>query len=213
MYNQAELYQNGAGQTFEFEARYVDHSYICYFCQQDFSGPSTRYVQVGKTPILIYCRGCLEKCFAKVQKPSLVKEEVPLTQDERDAFIRRHAAAALDQAKQLITVDRAEDYGSVEENFDLVAQYWTIHLRAILKFHEVDPGTFGLNEHDVGIMMTQFKLARIWGPYKPDNYDDGIGYLALAKGLAKLGYEDDKELESQNSTSGQNTVGNPKTSQ
>lgn len=212
MYNQAELYKNGAGEFFEFEARYVDYHYICYFCQQDFGGPSTRYIQVGSAPIRIYCFGCLSKCFAKVQRTETAQTSPIMDQDARDAFIRKHAAEALDTAKKLITQDRAEDYGSAEENFDLVAQYWTIHLRAILKFHGVDPETFGLSEHDVGIMMTQFKLARIWGPFKADNYDDGIGYLALAKGLAKLGIEDDKELESQNPTSGQNPVGDTKTS-
>ena len=210
MSNQIELYHNAAGKIFQFEARFEECPYVCFFCQQDFKlYPSTRHFQLETGNI--YCATCLSKCFAKVQELYSIKL-TPLTQDERDAFIRQHAAAALDQAKHLITVDRAKDYGSVEENFDIVAQYWTIHLRAVLKFHGIDPETFGLSEHDVGIMMTQFKLARIWGPYKPDNYDDGLGYLALAKGLAKLGYEDDKELESQNPTSGQNTTGNTKAS-
>ena len=113
----------------------------------------------------------------------------------RDTFIRQAGADALDTAKRLITQDRAKDYGFVEKNFDMVAQYWTVYLRSILEFHGIDPETFALDKHDCCVMMSLFKTARIFGPYKPDNYDDGMGYLALAKGMMSLEHDNDKERQ------------------
>ena len=78
-------------------------------------------------------------------------------------------AECLDTAKELVTKDRANDHGDMENNFATIAMYWSTHLG-----HKVEP-------HDVGVMMALLKMARAKGnPYHDDNYVDGAGYLACA---------------------------------
>jgi hypothetical protein len=78
-------------------------------------------------------------------------------------------AEILDEAKECVMVDRAADHGDLEDNFVLIARYWSNHLDA-----QITPA-------DVGIMMTLLKIARMKGnPNHKDNYVDGAGYLACA---------------------------------
>ena len=75
----------------------------------------------------------------------------------------------LDEAKQCVMKDRAATHGEMEDNFQAIADYWSIHL-----------GT-AVSANDVGIMMTLLKIARAKGnPQYEDNYVDGAGYLACA---------------------------------
>ena len=78
-------------------------------------------------------------------------------------------AEILDEAKECVMVDRAADHGDLEDNFVLIARYWSNHLDA-----QITPA-------DVGIMMTLLKIARMKGnPNHKDNYRDGVGYMACA---------------------------------
>lgn len=75
----------------------------------------------------------------------------------------------LDDAKQKVTVERAQDHGDMQDNFNTIAVYWSEHLD-----HKI-------TANDVGVMMTLLKAARIKSnPYHEDNYVDGAGYLACA---------------------------------
>jgi len=75
----------------------------------------------------------------------------------------------LDEAQQCVMKDRAATHGEMEDNFMLIARYWSAHLG-----HKVEPV-------DVGVMMTLLKIARAKGnPHYEDNYVDGAGYLACA---------------------------------
>jgi len=79
----------------------------------------------------------------------------------------------LDTAKQYVTVDRAATHGESEQNFNLIARYWTAHLDTII------------TAEDVAIMMTLFKLARAKGNVRnPENWIDGCGYLACGGEIA-----------------------------
>lgn len=82
-------------------------------------------------------------------------------------------ADVLDAAKILVTKDRADQHGNMENNFATIAEYWSTHLGS-----EVKPS-------DVGIMMALLKIARMKSnvEYK-DNYEDGCGYLACAGEIA-----------------------------
>jgi hypothetical protein len=78
-------------------------------------------------------------------------------------------AEILDTARHLITGDRQADYGDARENFEAIARLWSAYL-----------GT-SVRASDVGALMTLFKLARHrTGNFKPDNYVDAAGYIALA---------------------------------
>ena len=82
-------------------------------------------------------------------------------------------AQVLDLARQAITVDRAATHGNAENNFALIATYWTAHLG-----HRV-------TSEDVAVMMVLLKLARAKsnGAHL-DNWTDAIGYAALGAEIA-----------------------------
>jgi hypothetical protein len=76
-------------------------------------------------------------------------------------------AEILDTAKEYVTKDRAADHGDMEDNFHTIAEYWSTHLGRVI------------NAHDVAVMMTLLKCARIrQNPSHDDNWVDGAGYMA-----------------------------------
>ena len=78
-------------------------------------------------------------------------------------------AKILDTAKEYVTKDRAATHGSAEDNFGLIAAYWSAHLNRTIK------------PHDVAVMMTLMKLARMRSnPAHVDSAIDAAGYSALA---------------------------------
>lgn len=83
-------------------------------------------------------------------------------------------AEILDEAKEIVTKDRAADHGDLEDNFNTIAAYWSEHLN-------VD-----ITAVDVGLMMTLLKCARAKSnPTHMDNYRDGAGYMACAAECAE----------------------------
>ena len=82
-------------------------------------------------------------------------------------------AKILETAKQYVTKDRASDHGDMEDNFEMIADFWSVYLDIRIKPHEV------------GVMMTLLKVARIRSnPEHPDNWIDGAGYMACGGELA-----------------------------
>lgn len=82
-------------------------------------------------------------------------------------------AAILDAAKKIVTGDREKQYGKPEDNFGVIAEFWTTYTG-----HPI-------SSEDVAIMMALLKIARIRsGNYKADSFVDGVGYLSLAAEIA-----------------------------
>lgn len=82
-------------------------------------------------------------------------------------------AAILDAAKKIVTGEREKQYGSPENNFAVIAEFWTTYIG-----HPI-------SSEDVAIMMALLKIARIRsGNYKADSFVDGVGYLSLAAEIA-----------------------------
>lgn len=80
----------------------------------------------------------------------------------------------LNLAKDTVTKDRSDQYGNPEDNFALIAKYWSLYTGA------------EISAKDVAIMMTLLKIARITtGKHHLDNYTDSIGYLACATEIAE----------------------------
>jgi len=73
-----------------------------------------------------------------------------------------------------VTQDRAATHGKMEDNFQLIADYWSLHLG-----HDI-------TANDVGVMMTLLKLARIKNGQvsNADNYVDAAGYMACSGEIA-----------------------------
>lgn len=75
----------------------------------------------------------------------------------------------LDKAKEIITKERRDCYGNIEDNFNKIASYWSLYL-------DID-----ITGQDVANMMIFLKIARIQtGGYHADNYIDIAGYTACA---------------------------------
>lgn len=86
----------------------------------------------------------------------------------------------LDSAKKCILGDRDERYGSPKGSFEEIANRWSHYLT------KVTGHLIALDEHDVAIMMTEFKISRIMTSHgkSEDSYVDACGYLAIAGELS-----------------------------
>lgn len=70
-------------------------------------------------------------------------------------------------AENMVNGDRAQDYGSVEDNFNKIAGLWGAYTGRVFK------------AKDVAAMMALVKIARISsGRAKEDNWVDLAGYAA-----------------------------------
>ena len=73
----------------------------------------------------------------------------------------------LNTAKQMVCGKRETDYGSPEDNFSLIGEFWSTYLE------------IKINAQDVANMMCLMKLARIKsGHGTMDSYIDLAGYAA-----------------------------------
>jgi hypothetical protein len=88
---------------------------------------------------------------------------------ENDCMTR---SEILDTAKKTVSEDRNKQYGEPEDNFQKIADYWSVYLH-------VD-----LTAKDVGHMMVLFKIARAQAETKADNYIDMAGYAACSGEIA-----------------------------
>jgi HAMP domain-containing protein len=100
----------------------------------------------------------------KIGTPKEVLEAVNLTVTRSEV---------LDTAKDYVTKDRAAEHGDMENNFNTIARYWSVHLDA-----QITPT-------DVAVMMNLLKVARIKSnPKSKDNWVDGAGYMACGGEIA-----------------------------
>ena len=84
-------------------------------------------------------------------------------------------AEILESASTITCQGREEEYGSPENNFGTIAQYWSTYTGALI------------TAEDVACMMALLKIARIQsGKTKDDNYIDLAGYAACAGEIASV---------------------------
>ena len=72
----------------------------------------------------------------------------------------------LEQARKCVCGQREEDYGSPEDNFQVIAEFWGLYLDTTI------------NAADVANMMILLKVARNATGTKLDNWIDICGYAA-----------------------------------
>ena len=89
-------------------------------------------------------------------------------------------AEILESAKRCICNDRDIQYGSPKGSFEEIAFRWSHYLS------RTSGHTILLDEHDVAIMMAEFKISRIMTSHgkSEDSYVDACGYLAIAGELS-----------------------------
>lgn len=79
----------------------------------------------------------------------------------------------LEKAIEITEGARQQHYGSPEDNFKNIAEYWTTYLR------QTQHPEIVLASHDVAIMMTLMKVARLVNdPHHDDSWLDIAGYAA-----------------------------------
>jgi len=83
----------------------------------------------------------------------------------------------LKRADEIINGERQDSYGSPEDSFHLIGQYWSTYIDNIKRDAT---GWLQVTASDVAVMMTLFKIARMSGQkWHPDNAVDACGYLAI----------------------------------
>lgn len=79
----------------------------------------------------------------------------------------------LKKAIEIVTNDRNKMYGLPEDNFNEIAQYWSVYLRA------------DITAADVAKMMILFKIARLNSCLHEDGWVDIAGYAACGSECSK----------------------------
>lgn len=93
--------------------------------------------------------------------------------------------AILDEAKKIINGIRNDMYGKPEDNFQLIAQLWSLYLQK--RYRKPDSFVGYLSSQDVAIMMAYMKMARITsGHNMRDSFVDCAGYLGIAADMGTL---------------------------
>lgn len=87
-----------------------------------------------------------------------------------DLYTRR--SEILSQANDIIMGSRNTSYGQPEDNFQLIADYWSMYLVNKGKMNTV------LSSEDITIMMILLKIARMGGKGTVDCFIDIAGYAA-----------------------------------
>lgn len=83
--------------------------------------------------------------------------------------------STLDTAKKMITGQREQDYGSPENNFQTIADLWSIYTGTVI------------NAVDVSMMMCLLKIARIKsGGGTGDSFVDLAGYAGCGAEIYEL---------------------------
>lgn len=113
----------------------------------------------------------------------------PLTGTTSEDFMSEFSAQLSKSGKELLLEEaiatvrnRGEAYDDVEDNFDRIARYWTVHMR---NHHGEAFAGFEFSPVDVAMMMALMKLARLdFQPAHHDSWVDLAGYAACGGDLA-----------------------------
>lgn len=138
----------------------------CLFCRDNLS------CKINGIPVSWDSDFGLDEHIVDVNKKVGTPTDTP-TETDTPTDTPTTRAEILDAAKKIVTGDRDKQYGKPEDNFAVIAEFWTTYIG-----HPI-------SSEDVAIMMALLKIARIRsGNYKTDSFVDGVGYLSLAAEIA-----------------------------
>lgn len=99
--------------------------------------------------------------------------------EKENGMTRKEILAA---AEACVCGQREEDYGSPEDNFGTIAEFWQTYIKARRKANDAD---FVMKPEDVACMMILLKIARIaGGSGTNDSWIDAAGYAACGGEIA-----------------------------
>lgn len=104
--------------------------------------------------------------------------EIWVDENEEEVFVTEEQAV-LDEAGELISGERAADYGPAEENFQTIANLWQDYLYTAVGVESV------ISAQDVAHLLILMKIARQANGHKRDNLVDIAGYAALSQRIKK----------------------------
>ena len=116
--------------------------------------------------------GCMNKLIQEARKLtlSLLEKKAADARPKPEPWTRKRV---LNEAEKCVCGQREQEYGTPEDNFSRIAEFW-----ATYKGVEFSP-------IDVAIMMALLKVARIANnPGHMDNYVDGCGYFCVGGELS-----------------------------
>ena len=90
----------------------------------------------------------------------------------------------LEAARICVCGPREQDYGSPQENFTTISQFWNTYLRASHPELAKAMTDDGITAKDVAVMMSLLKVARIATGSNADSFIDLAGYAACAGEIA-----------------------------
>ena len=145
---------------------------------------------------LKYCYGCklygkTGDCLAYAQLHpkevarllgyEVIEDDTPTVAEAVEKYgedVKRRLTRAdiLQAAEKCVCGQRETDYGTPEDNFETIAEFWETYLsRACVD----EAGCVHIDANDVAMMMALLKIARIAaGGGKADNWIDLAGYAA-----------------------------------
>ena len=85
----------------------------------------------------------------------------------------------LHEAINIINGERQDVYGSPEDSFALIGQYWGVFLSSRGMRGPDGEKDVEISPKSVALMMTLFKIAREANQHKRDNIIDAAGYLGI----------------------------------
>lgn len=118
--------------------------------------------------------GCMNKLIRETRKLilSLLEKQNAYARQEPEPWTRKRV---LSEAEKCVCGQREKDYGTPEDNFDMIGKLWTVYLDYATK----------IDAHDVAAMMALLKIARISeNPNHMDSWVDGCGYFACGGEIA-----------------------------
>jgi len=114
-------------------------------------------------------------------KPKCKDDKMSEEQTKYDPKGHEPRGTILSKALEIINGERQDRYGSPEDSFGIIAEYWNTYLESIGVSFDVSD----LSRADIPIMMALFKIARMSGQkYTQDNFVDAAGYLGIADDMA-----------------------------
>lgn len=105
----------------------------------------------------------------------------------------------LDAAEKCVNGERDHSYGSPENNFETIAQFWNAYLIGRGREHS----NFLIDGKDVAAMLALMKLARISsGQGKADNWIDLAGYAACGGEIETINKAEIDEIANEKTEDG-----------
>lgn len=164
---------------------------VCKICGKELDSASmNKFTFVSG--IGHFCEKCIKKIkiqmgyggmtevLSQEQVNKLVEQRLDKTSDCSNKLIGENC---LTEAQKIINGNRQNDYGTPEDSFDRIAEYWSAYLNH-KKLLEAN-----IDCKDVAMMMVLFKIARLEHSYTHDSCVDICGYAAIYDNM----FDNDKE--------------------